>query len=211
MSNNISRIWKSPAGYAEGIEPLFSKPNRLIKSEVVMATKEVMDLLNHAKKDAEKIILDAKSTAEEISKNAYNDGVQKGYNEVAIQLQKAKLEYESARKKAEKDAVKFAFQVAEKIIGKELLKDPSLVVSIVAKVLAQTADQKNIVVLVHSDDLSILKENRNRLLSSQSLSFEPSERVARGECIIETSDGIIDGRLSVQLAALELSLTEGDH
>ncbi len=209
--SDIIRLWKSPAGYAEGIDAIFEKPNRVVKQDVVRATKGVMQVLQDATNDAEKIIADARLEAETIRKLAYDEGVQSGYNDTATQLLSATKEYHSARKTAEKDAITFAFQVANRIIGKSLENDPSLVVSCVSEVLSQVTDQKNIIILVHADDLQLLHDNKHQLLDASQGSpfvFEASEKVNRGECIIETDDGKIDGRLATQLHALEHSLKE---
>lgn len=209
--NDIIRLWKSPAGYAEGIDTIFEKPNRVIKRDVVTATQKVMQVLEEATNDAEKILEDAREEAESIRKLAYEEGFQSGHNDVASQLVAARRQYHNARKSAEKDAVTFAFQVASRIIGKSLEDDPQLVVPIVATVLSQASDQKNIVVLVHADDLHTLQESKNKLLISTQgnpFVFEVSDKVEKGECIIETDDGKIDGRLTTQLRALEHSLKE---
>lgn len=212
--SDIVRLWKSPAGYAQGIHALFQKPIKIVKSEVLFATRDVIQVLESAEKEAEQIIKDANVRAQQNQQHAFNEGVQKGYNEVVNTLVNANTTYEKARKDAEKDAIKFAFQVAERIIGRALERDPSLISSIVAEVLSEANDQKNIVVLTHPEDLKHLQENREKLLqhtNGNHIHFEISERVQKGECIIETDDGSIDGRLEIQLNALRAALLDEEE
>ncbi len=209
--SDIKRLWKSPAGYAQGVDAIFKKPNRMIKKEVVHATEQIMSILEDTTKDAAKIISSAEEEAENIRKRAHSQGVQSGYDDVASQLFAATEEYKNARKLAEKDAIAFAFQIAGRIIGTQLENDPSLVVPIVKEVLAQAKNQKNIIVLCHPQDLRILEDNKHRLLVESQASpivIKANESVGRGECIVETADGRIDGRLQTQLQALEKSLNE---
>jgi flagellar biosynthesis/type III secretory pathway protein FliH len=117
---------------------------------------------------------------------------------------------------AAKDAAwVLARKMAEKIIGRAVEMDASVVGELAGQALAASRARGGAVVLrVHPDDLSAVEQTRAHWLKRLSIAARvPSdvqfvqlvadESVGRYGCVVETPVGRLDARLQTQLDALE--------
>jgi flagellar biosynthesis/type III secretory pathway protein FliH len=110
---------------------------------------------------------------------------------------------------AELRAVELAIALAGKVLGASLAADPSLVCEVVAGALRRITDLDGIVIELHPDDVDLvgtwIDAGKNARVS---IDVRADRRVARGGCIVRTSEGEVDARLTEQLAAAEELLRE---
>jgi flagellar biosynthesis/type III secretory pathway protein FliH len=110
---------------------------------------------------------------------------------------------------AELRAVELALALAGKVLGAALAADPALVCEIVAGALRRVTDLDGIVIELHPDDVELvgawIDAGKNARVS---IDVRADRRVARGGCIVRTSEGEVDARLAEQLAAAEELLRE---
>ncbi|HEY1370798.1 MAG TPA: FliH/SctL family protein [Gaiellaceae bacterium] len=103
---------------------------------------------------------------------------------------------------AELRSVELAIALAEKIVGAALELRPELVVEIVTGALRRSVDRDRLVVEVNPDDVELVRhsvtESADRLGVGR-LEVVAERRVARGGCVVRTSEGEIDARISEQL------------
>jgi|1186.fasta_scaffold119903_1 flagellar assembly protein FliH len=114
-------------------------------------------------------------------------------------IEAARAEFVAA---AELRAVELALALAEKVVGTALGLDPALVCQIVAGALRRVTDLDGLVIEVHPEDVDLISSwieagKDPRVV----LDVRPERRIARGGCIVRTSEGEIDAQLSEQLAA----------
>jgi flagellar assembly protein FliH len=105
---------------------------------------------------------------------------------------------------AERRAVELALMLSEKIVGATLRANPELVYSIVNGALKRLVERDRVVVVVSPDDVELVR-NQTAAIAAQLGSTERFEvvadrRVPRGGCVLRTSAGEIDARVSEQLA-----------
>jgi len=105
------------------------------------------------------------------------------------------------------DSVEVAFMVAEKIITRELERDPQLIHDVIDEAFAQAAESSRMTLTLHPLDRALLEteEGQNadwlkKVPADLCIEEEPS--LQRGDCILDSDLETIDGRLQVRLEAL---------
>jgi flagellar assembly protein FliH len=100
-----------------------------------------------------------------------------------------------------------ALLIARKIINQELSADPEIVLSVIKKTFSYIANHQQVVVRVAPEDFETVSQKKDFWTSLaqrlDGLKIEKDSRVAPGGCVIETSSGVADGRISVQLDELK--------
>ena len=110
---------------------------------------------------------------------------------------------------AAKDAaLVLARKMAEKIVGRAVELDPSIMGEIAGQALAASHVRVGAVVLrVHPDDLAAVEHTRaqwlQRIASTAIVRVVADASVGRDGCVVETPVGRLDARLQTQLDALE--------
>jgi flagellar biosynthesis/type III secretory pathway protein FliH len=103
---------------------------------------------------------------------------------------------------AELRAVELALALAEKIVGAALEVRPELVVEVVTGALRRSVDRDRLVVEVNPDDVELVRDSVTEAadrLGVGRLEVVAERRVARGGCVVRTSEGEIDARVTEQL------------
>jgi flagellar biosynthesis/type III secretory pathway protein FliH len=106
----------------------------------------------------------------------------------------------------ETDAVRLSVAIAEKLIRNELRHRPELVAETVRELLQLAAGSSDVSVRLHPLDLELIQQHRaddsSGFASTVAVRWVPDERLARGDCVVETRQGEIDARLETQLARI---------
>lgn len=104
----------------------------------------------------------------------------------------------------EKFVINLSFQIAEKIIRREIQKE-SPVVKVIEESLKKLTSANEITVKLNPLDMNLIESNSSsisRNINSSKIRFEADERVERGGCLIETEIGNADGRIKSQIENL---------
>jgi flagellar assembly protein FliH len=103
-----------------------------------------------------------------------------------------------------------ALEAAKRVVA-EMPIDVAMVEAVIKEALRQTEDTAEILVQLHADDLTLLRENDSKilqgLLDKGPLRFIASADVSRGGCIVQTRFGIIDARREIKFEQLAQSAT----
>jgi len=131
--------------------------------------------------------------------------------EVTAMLVSARAVAEAERAAAKDAAVVLARKMAEKIIGRAVDLDPSVMGEIAGQALAASRARDGAVVLrVHPEDLAAVEQSRSqwsqRIATAANLRVVADTSVGRHGCVVETPVGSLDARLQSQLDALERAL-----
>lgn len=119
---------------------------------------------------------------------------------------------------ARENVCAIAVAVARQVLMREIEGDASLVATLATRALVEIPVDQPVVVRMHPDDLHVLESLPDEAGASRaSLNGDRSQvqwvadpRVARGGCLIEGRDRIIDGRIDTGLERLYRRLTATD-
>lgn len=110
----------------------------------------------------------------------------------------------------ERTLVEIALTTAGRLVA-GIPIDAGLVEAVVREALAQVEETANVHVLLHPDDLALLKAGQSGLAEEAGngrLKLAASAEVSRGGCVVRTHFGDIDARRETKLAQVRKALTE---
>jgi type III secretion protein L len=118
-------------------------------------------------------------------------------------LAAARAEAETALARVEPAVSAIAARMAEKIVGRAIVLDPTIMAAIAAEAVAACRTREGVAQLrVHPDDLASVVASRAALGGEDALEIVADERVGRYGCVVDTAVGRVDARLATQLEAL---------
>ena len=120
----------------------------------------------------------------------------------------ARLQHEIVSQ-GEKDLVKLAVEIARKLVHREIQIDDKIIVALVRVSLEKLTDRGPITVFVHGDDCDMLEQHLQDLGprdNNSSLVVKVSEKLSRGDCVIESEYGSVDARICQQFQEIERGL-----
>lgn len=204
------------------------------------------EFLNDAKQEAETLLLEAKQKAQAIAaeiqqdreqwenqekamfieqaqnegyRQGVEDGIQKGYNEIAAEIAFAKEVVESSKKdyrhhieSSETVILNLALKVAEKIIGQQLEKDELSFLSIVKRAIKEVRDYREVQLHIHPIQYQSILSHKDELMAifpkDTELYIFPDDELEESSCIIESENGRMDASVDSQLQEIKVKLTE---
>lgn len=198
-------------------KPVVISPKKEIPRAAVIDTPQIAKNPVAVKNEADEIILQAQSEADQIRAEAREEGRQEGREEAASKIEEALTVINQAvkeRKKIIKDSeseiLRLSLRVAEQIIRSEVSLHRDVCLNIVAEAIGRVSDREQIIVKVNREDAEYLKRYKDRLANMmdgiKSFSIIEDANVEPGGCVIETNLGFIDARISTKLKAIEDAL-----
>lgn len=161
--------------------------------------------LADAHEEAARILSDARAEAGALAEAARGDIERTAREDARAELAAAHLEVEHARSSQlaalADQVVELSLAVAERVIGERFERDPAHVRALVEDALQRVRRASDVRVRVHPDDVGALEHLEVELAADATL--------GRGDCVVETDLGEVDGRLSVRLDALRRVLLRG--
>ena len=181
----------------------------ITKKQIVDARAEARRIIADAQEDAAAIRTSAESFARESYETAYREGCEAALAEWNTLLLEARADRAQALAGVERDLLRLAVKIAEKILGHEIKRDRTAIVDIVATALRQARRNEMITIRVNPADLMVIEEQRQRLDRADRekyVDLVPDPRVTSGGCMIESESGAIDAQLETQFRVLERAL-----
>ncbi len=103
----------------------------------------------------------------------------------------------------ERQAVELALKIAEQALGAAIAADPELVLGAVRGALRRLVEREHVIVLVHPEDLELVRETTGTLLGElggmEHLEVQADRRVPQGGAIVRTAEGEVDGTVGTKL------------
>jgi flagellar assembly protein FliH len=164
--------------------------------------------------DASDVLAAAQAEAGTLRALAHAEGLAAGREAALAELQPAAAALEEAARRLheqsaavaerlEVEAVELALMLSEKIIGAAVAVDPALVVEAVRGALRGLVDRERVTVLVHPDDLELVRGAMGGLVATlggiEHSEVQAERRVARGGAVVRTPDGDVDARVETKL------------
>ena len=188
---------------------------KVVKNQIVSAQREAARILEEAEEFAAEIRREAEAQAENLKREAYLEGTENALTEFERNLIESREIREKVWRETEKDLLRLAVRLAERIVGREIEKDDKTIIEIISTALQNARQQEKLTVRVNPKDLPAIEKQTERFSSGriQFIDFVADPRVASSGCLIESEVGTIDARLETQLRVLEralLSQSEGE-
>jgi flagellar assembly protein FliH len=156
---------------------------------------------------------------------AWNEGFKAGYREgreIALNemrgivgaLETVRRGLENSRadllRELEREITSLAVEIGEKLALQELTSSPEAVANLVRRVVERASEKKSLRVRLNPGDFRILQEKRKELLANMvdvgELDLVEDRTLGLGDCVVETTAGIIDARLQARMERIRNSV-----
>ena len=167
--------------------------------------------------------VDPAAEAEAARVAGHQEGLQQGLIEAEAQmasaiaaLRQAAVALDAERERvsaaAETAAVELALKIAEQALAGAIAVDPARVVDVARGALRRLVDRERVTILVHPDDLDLVRSASDRLVTElggiEHCDVQVERRVARGGAIVRTVEGEVDATLATKLGRAREVLEE---
>ena len=212
MSREISNTVNLIKGTGRAVAGIKQK---VVKNQIVSARTEAARILAEAEESAAAIRREAQKEAENLKAQAYLEATENALTEFERNLVESREIREKVWRETEKDLLRLAVRLAERIVGREIEKDDKTIIEIISTALQNARQQEKLTVRVNPKDLPSIEKEAENFASGRIrfIDFVADPRVASSGCLIESEVGTIDARLETQLRVLEralLSQSEGE-
>lgn len=184
----------------------------VMSSEVYDAKQTRAGILSDAQAEAEHIRQDAERQKQEVLDAAREEGRQEGLAMVSEELARAKIRAGEMLRQNEPAVIELACKLAEKIIGRELERDPAALVELCATAIENVRSAKALVLKVNPQTAARLRTVKKDLMDligrSVDLAIKEDPDIGDMGCIIQTEFGTVDARIGTQLKILETVLLD---
>lgn len=150
---------------------------------------------------------------QEVTREFFSDELlrhQEWVKKFDILANKLRAGYSLELKKLEEMIIGLGLMAAEHILKREVSTNSDIVLEQVQRAIAQTDNETIFRIFLNPSDVAILEEVRSSLLANKELKHKielaADESVEQGACIVDTSSGLIDGRLKTQLEVIRRKL-----
>jgi len=205
---------------ARTLQPEYGEMNKArqeakqIKQDARLILAESEKKLKEAEAKAKEIISNTNLEAKAIKEKVYQETIQAANEEAELIKEQAKMVlrelFEVKREaltRANKEIIKIALDLAEKIIRYKVSLDPNILqTQVIEAIKKATSEADRVQVFVNPNDLKTLEESIPQMerLFPSGIDIIPlaNDSVDPGSCIVETKSGQLDARFSTQLQAL---------
>jgi type III secretion protein L len=199
------KVIKSDGSAAESAGPAL-RPRGVVDKEEFEAHQGAKEIIAKAQQQAQEIIAAARAQEQRIHEQAKLAGREEGRVEVSAELARAKQQAAMVLRDAEQDIIGLSLEIARKIIGRDLERDPQVVMEICANAVEGVRNAKQLVLRVNPQDGAYLRQNRKAIMDlvarSVDIAFKDDASVEPGGCVIQTEFGTIDAQLDTQFKML---------
>jgi len=115
-------------------------------------------------------------------------------------------------RQSEKELIALAIEIAKKLVHREVKMDEKIILALVRVAVDKLASRNRIVIVLSQQDYEIVNANLDSILPDhveREIELKPSAELGRGDCLIESDSGSVDGRLVEQFKEIEAGLIEG--
>lgn len=193
-----------------------AKKQKVLKNQILLARDTARQILRESEDLAAEIRKKALEESEELRYQAHNEGTERALCEFESNLIESREIRERVWRETEKDLLRLAVRLAEKIVGHEIKTDSETIANIVATALQNARQQEKLTVHLNPSDLPAVEKKLAKFSPIgrvRFLDFVADPLVSSGGCLIESEVSTIDARLETQLRVLEralLSQSEGE-
>ncbi len=149
----------------------------------------------------------AAAEAAELVRRQTRQQVIEEYDQLTLSIGAAMAGFQE---RLEQDLFRFALAVAERIVRREVMMDNATVIRQVKDAIRRVVGVESIRLRVHPRDEEMIRQHRPAIIASvdslRDLVVEPDDTMEPGGCIIDSSSGNVDARISTQIQQIETAL-----
>lgn len=179
----------------------------VMNAEVFDARQSAQGIIEEAHREKERIHAEALREREEVLAKAREQGRQEGLAQATEVLLRAKLQAGEMLASQEKDVIALACRISEKIIGRDIERQPELLIDMCATAIEQLRSAKAMVLRVHPKTAQVLRARKPELMEligrAVDLAIREDPDVAPVGCIVQTEFGTVDAQLPTQFEMLQ--------
>ncbi|XXF76036.1 FliH/SctL family protein [Myxococcaceae bacterium GXIMD 01537] len=179
----------------------------VMNAEVFDARQSAQGIIEDAHREKERIIAEAQKERDEMLAKAREQGRQEGLAQSTEIILKAKMQAGEILASQEKDVIQLACRIAEKIIGRDLEREPALLIDMCATAIEQLRSARSMVLRVHPKTAQVLRSRKPELMEligrAVDLAIREDPDVAPVGCIVQTEFGTVDAQLPTQFEMLQ--------
>lgn len=189
--------------------PLAPRPTRagVMNAEIFEARQSAQGILEEANKEKERILAEAQREREEVLAKAREQGRQEGLAQSTEVLLRAKMQAGQMLANNERDVIALACKIAEKIIGRDIERQPELLLDMCATAIEQIRSARAMVLRVHPKTAQVLRSRKPELMEligrAVDLAIREDPDVSSVGCIVQTEFGTVDAQLPTQFEMLQ--------
>jgi len=212
----------------EGAENISAEDMEKVGESIILAARQkAEEIIREAEEKSRKILTEAekKAEAERVSvlEKARQEGFLQGekeakelYRSILDEAEKIKHEaaeeYGSILSKAEQDAVEIILEIARTVVGMELTENSESILNMIRQCFEKCSNRENVLLIVSPHDYEIVEKNMDKLKGMvegiQELNFKTDHALGKGNFVIRTPYGSIEGGADKQLKKIEEAFRE---
>jgi type III secretion protein L len=214
----ISKVIKREGTAEPAVSPerpvLRAPRSGVMNAEVFEAHQSAQGILEEAQREKERILAEAQREREEVLAKAREQGRQEGLAQATEVLLRAKMQAGEVLASQEKDIIALACKIAEKIIGRDIERQPELVLDMCATAIEQIRSARSMILRVHPKTAQVLRARKPELMEligrAVDVAIREDQDVAAVGCIVQTEFGTVDAQLPTQFEMLQNVLLPDD-
>lgn len=182
---------------------------RIIKADRPARTRMVPGAVLDARAQAREIIEAARIEGQALRERAREQGRQEGRAELAAAELRLARNAQAALDALEPEALKVALEVARRVVDAELSSRPEAIAELVARLMRRVRRAQRVGLHLHPDDLSTVKAALDGLMPDgceAAVELVPDATLERGDCVLRSDVGTLDGRVQARIDALARAL-----
>lgn len=206
-------------GFQEGVKA--ANYDDILKKEREEIEIEKNHVLSEARKQADELVVQARTASESIKDDAYKSGYDSGLAagkaaaEEFLEKEKEKLaryqeeleaSYQEQLRQTEPQIAEFMIKMIEKLTGAVVKNRKNVILYLVKNGLEQTGKSSQFIIRVSSEDFPVVEAKKEKFLSfidgQGELFVREDKGLSKNQCVIETDTAIIESSLDVQMKNL---------
>ena len=188
-----------------GRGPQHAPGQKLIKAPEASALLNAVELGERMAAEELEAKARAREAFEKAKEDGYQAGLEAGREEHALKIMDTAMASVEYLERLEGDLARIVEEAVRKIIG--AIPDGQLIVSLVRKALSTMRDDRRVVVKVSPEDEPAVREALlGAAQGSAFLDVRPDGRLQKGNCLLESELGVVEGSVEAQLKSLSAAL-----
>jgi flagellar biosynthesis/type III secretory pathway protein FliH len=182
----------------------------VVRAEVHDAQLEAARVRARAREDAAQLLAAARASIERDRANGFAQGLAEGRAQAARELVGLAAIRDGALREREKEVRELALLLAAKLAGRAFEHDPQALDLLIEPLLARVRRARNVVLRVSPDAAAYVQSRVASMIEAVELSgtleVVADPAIETGGCLIESSLGELDARLTTRVSELARAL-----
>jgi flagellar assembly protein FliH len=216
----MATVIKKSSDHATGAEPVafsFEDVSRQALRRADEARQEAAAILAEARREAEQIRRRAEETGRQLgiqsAEQAFAEKIDEALRSIGVIANELADARQTWLQRWEKQGVQLAAKMADRIVRREIERDPGITLGLVREALEMSAASPQLRLMMNPADVAMLGDHAEKLIReiapAAKAQLIASPTVSRGGCRLETTSGVVDQQIETQLNRIVAELVDG--